>query len=148
MTPTQIEELLKKAVDKIDDLRVMSLKEGNENFESLLYEIQQDIFKAMDGLAPSPSIEGVEEDKGLQWIKASERLPDGKGKSNKVVIRCIHPQMGFIAEGFRNFSESHPALYMEVGALSFLTVKGKGDFHSTVDIDLIEWLEEPVKGED
>jgi hypothetical protein len=45
-----MENNLKQAVEKIDELRVKATKDGKLNYEAIFYEIQQLLFKAMDGL--------------------------------------------------------------------------------------------------
>lgn len=61
----------------------------------------------------------------MEWVKATDRLPENGGKENKVVVKW----KGYVAWGFRNFSDD-PKMYIEIGSKSFLEKKG------------VEWLDE------
>ena len=79
------------------------------------------------------------------FIKASDRLPVGRGIENSVIIRgCDMPKdiFGcgitgeFVAKGFVNFDKDNPTFYFLYGGKSYL---------SNVNI---EWLDEsPAEGE-
>jgi hypothetical protein len=75
----------------------------------------------------------------LRWVKAKDRLPDGRGIDNSVVIKgCDMPNdiFGhgitgeFVAFGFVNFDEENPKFYFIHGRDSYLSN------------ETIEWLEE------
>lgn len=51
------------------------------------------------------------------WVKASDELPKEPGKFNKVVVRYNDR----VLNGFRNFSEDNPQMYIEDGRESHLT---------------------------
>ena len=79
---------------------------------------------------------------GCRWVKASERLPEGRGKENSVIIRgCNMPRdifghgVGgkFVAYGFINFDKENPKFYFEHGKDSYLSN------------ETIEWLDESIE---
>jgi len=110
------------------------------------HTIPDDVLDFMKDASIS-ALSAIKEQVDSLWVKAVDRLPALKGKSNSVVIRCTAPNHEFVTTGFRNYSEDSPALYMEVGNLSFLTVEDGGNYHSTVPARYIEWLEEKPRQE-
>jgi len=79
----------------------------------------------------------------MQWVKASERMPDVIGDQFWIVIRNTDPDNLFTTMGFRTHSDI-PTLYFTNGHYSFTTVHGKGNGYSAFNIKFIEWLEEPL----
>jgi len=80
----------------------------------------------------------------MKWIKASERLPESRGKENSVIIRGENlpkDQFGhgisgkFVTMGFVNFSKDNPQFYFLYGVDSYLSNKN------------IEWLDESEQSE-
>jgi len=78
----------------------------------------------------------------MKWIKASERLPEKRGESYRVIVRGSHTFHPFLAYGFRNYDYDKPTLYIDVLFKSFVSVDGEGNFHTTYPIDFLEWLDE------
>lgn len=67
---------------------------------------------------------------GIEWVKASERLPDKCGKENTVIVRGMwEGKWPFVTYGFRNYNEEKPQMYYELGS--------KSDCNNNV-----EWLDE------
>jgi hypothetical protein len=84
-----------------------------------------------------------QKENGMRWINASEKLPEGKGIANTVIIRNNDPNNYWVTTGFRNFSEKRPSLYFVLGAFSYLTVDERGDGRTTYNVEFIQWLYEP-----
>lgn len=75
----------------------------------------------------------------MEWIKASEKLPQNSGELNRVIIRSsgfgkdiFGHEYGypFVTYGYKNFSEEDPKFYFTIAGESFLTNEN------------IEWLDE------